>query len=93
MVFCSCAKVSVYLRRLPADPREIGEHDAASCPPIPSEQCIEIIGDRGVRVVFGHLLADGAGLFADGFEDAELMEVPDEVLAPVAGADEGDVRS
>ena len=24
----------VYLRRLSADPREIGGHDAASCPPI-----------------------------------------------------------
>jgi hypothetical protein len=31
-------------------------------------------------------------LVADGFENAKLMEVPDKVLAPVAGADEGDVR-
>ena len=52
----------------------------------------EIIGDRGVRVVFGHLLTDSAGLVADGFEDAKLMEVSDEVLAPVAGADDGDMR-
>jgi hypothetical protein len=37
-------------------------------------------------------LADGAGLIADGFEIAELMEVPDKVFAPVAGADEGDTR-
>jgi hypothetical protein len=36
-------------------------------------------------------LADGAGLVADGFENAELMEVPDEVLAPITGADESDV--
>ena len=55
------------------------------------EQCIEIIGDGGVRVVFGHLLADGAGLVADGFEGAKLMEVPDKVLAPVARADDGDI--
>jgi hypothetical protein len=26
---------------------------------------------------------------ADGFEDAKLVEVADEVLAPVAGADDG----
>jgi hypothetical protein len=32
-------------------------------------------------------------LIADGFEDAELMEVSDKILAPVPGADEGDVRS
>jgi len=56
-----------------------------------AEQGIEIIGDGGVRIVFGHLLADGAGLVADGLENAELMEVPDEVLAPVAGADDGDI--
>jgi hypothetical protein len=56
------------------------------------EQCVEIIGYRGVRVVFGHLLADGAGLVADGFENSELMKIPDKILTPVPGADEGDVR-
>ena len=66
-----------------------GDDDGLDCGI--GEKCIEIIGDGGVRVVFGHLLADGAGLVADGLENAELMEVPDEVLAPVAGADEGDV--
>jgi hypothetical protein len=35
-------------------------------------------------------LADRAGLVADGFEDAELMKVPDKVLAPVPGADKSD---
>jgi hypothetical protein len=55
------------------------------------EQCVEIIGDHGVRVVFGHLMADAAGLVSDGFENAKLMEVPDKILAPVACADEGDV--
>jgi hypothetical protein len=34
------------------------------------------------RSLFGHLLADRAGLVADGFEDAELMEVPDKVFLP-----------
>jgi len=42
--------------------------------------------------LFGHLLANGTGLVADGFQNAEFMEVPDEVFAPVAGADDGDVR-
>jgi hypothetical protein len=32
-------------------------------------------------------------LIADGFENAELVEIPDKILAPVSGADEGDVRS
>ena len=66
-----------------------GDDDGLDCGI--GEQGIKIIGDRGVRVVFGHLLANGAGLVADGFENAELMEVPDEILAPVAGADEGEV--
>ena len=38
-----------------------------------------------------HFLADGVGAIADGFENTQLVEIADEVLAPVAGADYGDV--
>jgi len=48
-------------------------------------------GDGDVRVGLGHVFADGLGAVADRFEDAKLVEIAHEVLAPVAGADDGDV--
>ena len=50
-----------------------------------------VVSDDGIRVIFGHLLADGDGLVADGFQDAQLMEITDEVLSPVSRADDGNV--
>ena len=47
-------------------------------------------GDGRIRIGFGHVVADGLGAVTDGLQDAELVEVADEVLAPIAGADDGD---
>jgi hypothetical protein len=48
------------------------------------------IEGEGVRWVgFRHLFAYGLGAIADGLEDAKLVEVADEVLAPVAGTENG----
>ena len=57
------------------------------------ENGVYIIGDGDGRIGFAHLFTDGRGGVADGFQNAQLVEITDEVLAPVAGADEGDGRS
>ncbi len=48
-----------------------------------------IEGEEIRWVGFRHLFAYGLGAVADGFQDAKLVEIADEVFAPVAGADDG----
>jgi len=52
----------------------------------------EVAGNGDIRIGLRHLFANGMGAIADGLQDAKLMEVADKVLAPVARADDGDVR-
>jgi len=47
-------------------------------------------GDGDVRIGLGHLCTDRLGAVADGPQDAQLVEIADQVLAPVARANDGD---
>jgi len=52
----------------------------------------EVAGNGDIRIGLRHFFTDGLSAVADGLQDAKLMEVADKVLAPVARADDGDVR-
>ena len=54
------------------------------------EHPVDVVGYGNIRVDFGHVFTNVVRAVADGFKDAKLVEVADEVLAPVARADDGD---
>jgi len=54
------------------------------------ENGVYIVDDGNGRIGVAHLFTDGRGGVADGFQNAQLVEIADEVFAPVAGADQSD---